>query len=74
MSLAESFARDGHVLVNIRKFTGIAYRHLDEIVDRGTLSPHVAEFLRACVRARLSIVFACTGALLAAARASRSAS
>src|SRR5580698_6074416 len=37
--------RDGHVLVNIRKFTGIAYRHLDEL-------------LRACVRARLSIVFA----------------
>jgi pilus assembly protein CpaF len=50
--------RDGHVLVNIRKFTGIAYRHLDELVDRGTLSPPVAEFLRACVRARLSIVFA----------------
>jgi pilus assembly protein CpaF len=50
--------RDGHILVNIRKFTGIAYRRLDEIVDRGTLSPHVADFLRACVRARLSIVFA----------------
>jgi len=50
--------RDGHVLVNIRKFTGIAFRHLDELVEREMLSPQVASFLRACVRARLSIVFA----------------
>jgi len=50
--------RDGHVIVNIRKFTGVAYRDLDELVDRGMLSPQVAGFLRACVGARLSIVFA----------------
>ena len=50
--------RDGHVLVNIRKFTGVAYRSLDELVERGTLDHGVADFLRACVRARLSIVFA----------------
>jgi len=49
--------RDGHVLVNIRKFTGVAYRHLDELVDRDMLDTRVAGFLRACVRARLSIVF-----------------
>ena len=49
--------RDGHILVNIRKFTGIAYRSLDELVDRDMLDSRVAGFLRACVRARLSIVF-----------------
>ena len=50
--------RDGHVIVNIRKFTGVAFKSLDELVQRGTLERAVASFLRACVRARLSIVFA----------------
>jgi len=50
--------RDGHVLVNIRKFTGIAFRTLDQLVARDMLDPSVAEFLRACVRARLTILFA----------------
>ena len=50
--------RDGHVLVNIRKFTGVAIRSLDELVELGTLDRAVAGFLRACVRGRLSIVFA----------------
>ena len=50
--------RDGHLLVNIRKFTGVAIRSLDELVDRGTLDAPAAAFLRACVRARLSVVFA----------------
>ena len=50
--------RDGHVLVNIRKFTGIAYRSLHELVGLEMLDERVAEFLRACVRARLSIVVA----------------
>jgi pilus assembly protein CpaF len=45
------------VLVNIRKFTGVAYRSLDELVERDMLDTRVAAFLRACVRARLSIVF-----------------
>ena len=49
--------RDGHLLVNIRKFTGVAFRSLDELVERHTLERPVAEFLRACVRARLSMVF-----------------
>jgi pilus assembly protein CpaF len=51
-------ARDGHVLVNIRKFTGLPLRSLDELVEREMFSRSAAEFLRACVRARLSIVFA----------------
>jgi pilus assembly protein CpaF len=50
--------RDGHVIVNIRKFTGIAYQSLAELVDRDMLSTQVADFLRACVHARLSMVFA----------------
>jgi pilus assembly protein CpaF len=50
--------RDGHVLVNIRKFTGVSYRSLDELVARDMLDGTAAVFLRAAVRARLTIVFA----------------
>ncbi|MBO0714090.1 MAG: CpaF family protein [Acidimicrobiales bacterium] len=50
--------RDGHVLVNIRKFTGLPLRSLAELVERETVDQAVAEFLRACMRARLSVVFA----------------
>lgn len=50
--------RGGHLIVNIRRFTGVAFRHLGELVDRGMLPPAVAAFLRAAVQARLSIVFA----------------
>jgi pilus assembly protein CpaF len=50
-------ARGGHVLVNIRKFTGIPYRSLDELVERDMLTGQVADFLAACVHARLSVVF-----------------
>jgi pilus assembly protein CpaF len=50
--------RDGHVLVNIRKFTGVAFKTLDELVERDMFDDGVADFLRACVRARLSMVFA----------------
>jgi pilus assembly protein CpaF len=51
-------SRGGHVMVNIRKFTGVAFRDLSELVACGTLTPAAVAFLRACVRARLSIVFA----------------
>jgi pilus assembly protein CpaF len=51
-------ARGGHVMVNIRKFTGVRYRSLDELVHREMLTGQAAQFLRACVQARLSIVFA----------------
>jgi pilus assembly protein CpaF len=50
--------RDGHVLVNIRKFTGVAYAELDQLVERDMLDPAAAAFLRAAVRARQSMVFA----------------
>jgi len=49
-------ARDGHLLVNIRKFTGLAYRSLGELVAVGMLDEVVAGFLRACVRAGLSVL------------------
>lgn len=51
-------SRGGHVMVNIRKFTGVAFHALDELVAGGTLDRAAADFLAACVRARLSIVFA----------------
>jgi pilus assembly protein CpaF len=50
--------RGSHLLVNIRKFTGVAFRSLDELVDRGMMTPQVGEFLRAAARATLSVVFA----------------
>ena len=51
-------SRGGHVMVNIRKFTGVAITRLDELVARGSLSRQAAQFLSAAVDARLSIVFA----------------
>jgi pilus assembly protein CpaF len=50
--------RGSHLLVNIRRFTGVAFRSLDELVERGMMSADVAGFLRAVVRAKLSVVFA----------------
>jgi len=50
--------RGGHVIVNIRKFTGVPFRSLDELVDRDMLDASAAGFLKAAVRARQSIVFA----------------
>ncbi len=51
-------SRGGHLMVNIRKFTGVAITSLDELVERGTMTASAARFLAAAVRARLSIVFA----------------
>lgn len=51
-------ARGGHVMVNIRKFTGVQFRSLDELVARDMLSRQVSEFLKAAVRSKLSVVFA----------------
>ncbi|MEX2324270.1 MAG: ATPase, T2SS/T4P/T4SS family [Nitriliruptoraceae bacterium] len=50
--------RNGNMLVNIRKFTGVAFRSLDELTDIGMMSPAVAAFLRAAVSTQQSIVFA----------------
>jgi pilus assembly protein CpaF len=51
-------ARGGHVMVNIRRFTGVAYTQLGELVERDTLDATVAGFLAASVRAGASIVVA----------------
>jgi len=51
-------SRGGHLMVNIRKFTGVPIRSLGELCERGTLDPVPADFLAACVRARASMVFA----------------
>lgn len=49
--------RDGHLIVNIRKFTGVSVREIDELVQRGMFGREIAVFLRACVRAKTTIVF-----------------
>ncbi|MEE9416614.1 MAG: ATPase, T2SS/T4P/T4SS family [Acidimicrobiales bacterium] len=54
----EDIARGGHLVVNIRKFTGLAFRRLDQLVEAGSMSAEVAEFLATCVRARQTIIFA----------------
>jgi len=51
-------ARDGHVIVNIRKFTGVAFRSIAELVERDMLDATAAGFLASCARARLSVLFA----------------
>ncbi len=50
--------KGGHLVVNIRKFTGVAFRSLDELVERDMLSQRAADFLRACAHATSSIIFA----------------
>ncbi len=50
--------RDGHVLVNIRKFTGVQIKELGQLVRLGMLDATVAAFLRACVRSGLSVLVA----------------
>ena len=51
-------ARGGHMIVNIRKFTGMSFRSLDELVASGTVTVDGAKFLQACVKSNLSMVFA----------------
>jgi pilus assembly protein CpaF len=50
-------ARGGHLLVNIRKFVGVRFHHLNQLVEAGTIDEQAGTFLRACVRARRTIVF-----------------
>jgi pilus assembly protein CpaF len=51
-------SRGGHVMANIRRFTGVAFTNLDQLVERDMLPHEAAAFLAACVRARQTIVFA----------------
>lgn len=50
--------RDGHVLVNIRKFSGVLHRSLAELIDRQMLDAPSARFLEAAVRSGLSVLVA----------------
>lgn len=50
--------KGSHLVVNIRKFTGVSFRSLDELAERDMLSPRAARFLAACAQATLSMVFA----------------
>lgn len=50
-------ARGGHLIVNIRKFSGVAFHDLDQLVTTGMLDPLAADFLTACVRAPSSLIF-----------------
>ncbi|HLH99280.1 MAG TPA: ATPase, T2SS/T4P/T4SS family [Acidimicrobiales bacterium] len=50
--------RDGHLLINIRKFTGVRYRRMSELAELGMFDLQVAAFLRACVRSGLSVLVA----------------
>lgn len=50
--------RDGHLLVNIRKFSGVVHKSLRELIDKEMLDVATARFLQACVRSGLSILVA----------------
>jgi pilus assembly protein CpaF len=51
-------SRGGNTMVNVRKFTGVPFRSLSELVDREMLSTDAAGFLRDAVASNVSIVFA----------------
>ncbi|MEM7285094.1 MAG: ATPase, T2SS/T4P/T4SS family [Actinomycetota bacterium] len=53
----QDVARGGHLMVNIRKFTGVAFTDLGQLVDRSMISAPVSAFLSAAVRSGLSMVF-----------------
>jgi pilus assembly protein CpaF len=50
-------SRGGNLMVNVRKFTGVPFRSLEDLVRCGTLDHITASFLRDAVRADASIVF-----------------
>jgi pilus assembly protein CpaF len=50
--------RDGHLLVNIRKFSGVQHRNIHELVALEMLDQPTARFLTACVRSGLSVLIA----------------
>ncbi len=54
----DDIGRGGHLIFNVRKFTGVAFATLEELTLVGTLTPQIADFLRAAVRAQRSILFA----------------
>lgn len=51
-------ARGGHLMVNIRRFTGVPFTRLDQLVATDTLSSSAAAFLAAAVRSGTTALFA----------------
>ena len=51
-------ARGGHCMVNIRRFTGVPFTRLDQLVTSGTLPDGAARCLAMAVRSGASVVFA----------------
>ena len=51
-------ARGGHCMVNIRRFTGVEFTRLDQLVTSGSLAMGAAHFLAAAVRSGASVVVA----------------
>jgi pilus assembly protein CpaF len=54
----QDIGRDGHMLVNIRKFTGVSIRSMNELVNRDMLDAGAADFLRVAVRSGATVVVA----------------
>ncbi len=51
-------ARGGHLMVNIRRFTGVPFTRLDQLVATDTLSSPASEFLAAAIRCGTTALFA----------------
>ncbi|MEX1218715.1 MAG: ATPase, T2SS/T4P/T4SS family [Acidimicrobiales bacterium] len=51
-------ARGGHIMVNIRRFTGVPFTQLDQLVYTDTLSSEAATFLAHAVRSGATALFA----------------
>ncbi len=49
-------ARDGHLLLNIRKHRGLAFRNIDELVRRRMLDHASADLIKAMVGARATVI------------------
>ena len=49
-------ARDGHLLLNIRKHRGLAFRNIDELVRRRMFDHSAADLVKALVGARATVI------------------
>jgi pilus assembly protein CpaF len=51
-------ARGGHLMINIRRFTGVPYSRLDELVGSDTIGSGAAKFLASAARSGATVLFA----------------
>jgi len=51
-------SRGGHLMVNIRRFTGVPFTRLEQLVSTDTLSSSAATFLAAAIRCGTTALFA----------------